>query len=118
MKTAVAFGADAVYCGLPTWSLRNMREITFTLATLKEGIDFAHKNGVKVYLTFNVFPHQAQMKKLEKDLKELQILNRKFQIDGVIVADLGMFSLLPEIRYQLSGYRIVVLVILQQVWSR
>ncbi|MDD5731639.1 MAG: U32 family peptidase C-terminal domain-containing protein [Patescibacteria group bacterium] len=105
LKTAVVFGADAVYCGLPSWSLRNPREITFTLKTLKEGIKFAHERGVKVYLTFNVFPHENQLKEIERALKEIKI---KLQAspDGVIVSDLGMFSLvkkyLPKVEIHIS----------------
>jgi len=104
LKTAVVFGADAIYCGLPEWSLRNPREITFNLETLKEGIQFAHKHGVKVYLTFNIFPHEKQIKEIKfffakasKDLRE---------IDGVIVSDLGMLVLvkkyLPKVPIHIS----------------
>ena len=92
LKTAVIFGADAVYCGLPDWSLRNPREITFNLKTLKEGIEFAHKRGVKVYVTFNVFPHEKHLGKAENDLKKIKDL----EIDGIIVSDLGMFSLVKK----------------------
>jgi len=72
LKTAVVFGADAVYCGLPEWSLRNPREITFTLETLQEGIKFAHERGVKVYLTFNVFLHEEQVEETKKKLQEIK----------------------------------------------
>ncbi|HRY60423.1 MAG TPA: U32 family peptidase [Patescibacteria group bacterium] len=94
LKTAVIFGADAVYCGLPSWSMRNMREITFTITTLKEGIEFAHEKGVKVYLTFNIYPHESQIRQAEADLKKIKKLGLK--MDGIIVSDLGMFSLVKK----------------------
>jgi len=104
LKTAVRFGADAVYCGLPDFSLRNPREITFTKKTLKEGIKFAHENGVKIYLTFNIFPHERQIERLEKDIEGYYEILK--DIDGVIVSDLGMFSLvkkyLPEVPIHVS----------------
>jgi len=102
LKTAIVFGADAVYCGLPSWSLRNAREITFTLKTLKEGIKFAHERGAKLYITFNVFAHEAQLKKAEEDLKKMKDLD----IDGIIVSDLGMLALvkkhLPKVSIHIS----------------
>ena len=70
LKTAIVFGADAVYCGLPSWSLRNPREITFNIKTLREGIDFVHSHGKKIYLTFNVFAHEAMLPELEKEFWE------------------------------------------------
>lgn len=104
LKTAVVFGADAVYCGLPSWSLRNVREINFTIETLKEGIEFAHERGAKVYLTFNVFPHESQIEEIKKILKNIKEILKN--IDGVIVSDLGMFSLvkkhLPKIEIHIS----------------
>jgi len=104
LKTAIIFGADAAYLGLPDWSLRNPREITFNLKTLKQGIDFAHQHNKKVYLTFNIFPHENQLKKLKKDL--LRIKNHKLRIDGIIISDLGVLSLfkkyLPNIPIHLS----------------
>uniref|UniRef100_A0A7C4LZK4 U32 family peptidase n=1 Tax=candidate division CPR3 bacterium TaxID=2268181 RepID=A0A7C4LZK4_UNCC3 len=94
LKTAVVFGADAVYCGLSDFSLRSARELNFTLETLREGIEFAHARNAKVYLTFNIFPHEWMMKDLEKEI--LNIKNSILNIDGFIVADLGMFSLIKK----------------------
>lgn len=103
LKTAVVFGADAVYCGLSDFSLRAARELNFTLETLQEGIDFAHAHGVKVYLTFNVFPHEWQVKEIENKLKEIK--KKLSGIDGIILSDLGMLALVK--RY-LSGIEIHV----------
>ena len=104
LKTAIRFGADAVYAGLPDFSLRNPREITFTKKTLKEGIDFVHSHGKKIYLTFNIFPHEKDLSRLEK--KILNIKDLILSVDGIIVSDLGMFSIIkknfPEIPIHIS----------------
>ncbi|MBI2447966.1 U32 family peptidase C-terminal domain-containing protein [Candidatus Microgenomates bacterium] len=92
LKTAVAFGADAVYCGLPQWSLRNIREIQFNEETIREGVTFAHERGVKVYVTCNIFPHESHIKLLKKDLAKLN----KIGFDGIILSDIGMLSLAKE----------------------
>jgi putative protease len=95
LKTAVAFGADAVYCGLSDWSMRSARELTFTIKTLKEGIEFAHKNSAKVYLTFNVYIHESQIKKAEEDLKKIK--KAGLTIDGIVVSDFAMIDLIKKI---------------------
>lgn len=100
LKTAVVFGADAVYCGLPSWSMRNMREITFTIKTLKEGIEFAHAKGVKVYLTFNVYPHENQIKQAEKDLNKIKKAGLK--MDGIVVSDFGMIEMIRKVFPKIS----------------
>ena len=54
-KTAILYGADAVYAGLPGFSMRARAKIT--VDEVKQGIDFAHSHGKKVYLAFNLFAH-------------------------------------------------------------
>lgn len=92
LKTAVYFGADAVYVGGEEFSLRTAAE-NFTMDELKEGIEFAHKHGVKVYLALNCFPHNRDIEKLKNYISEIA----KTDIDAVIVADLGTFVLVSEI---------------------
>lgn len=53
LKIAVVFGADAVYIGGEAFGLRAKAK-NFSLEDMKEGIDFAHKHGVKVYVTANI----------------------------------------------------------------
>ena len=57
LKTAISYGADAVYIGTPDLSLRTKSQIT--LEDLTEGIKYAHKYGKKVYLTLNLFSNSS-----------------------------------------------------------
>ena len=65
LKIAFAFGADAVYCGLPDFSLR-VRINQFDLAKLSEGIEYAHALGKKVYVTINIYAHNKHLLNLDK----------------------------------------------------
>lgn len=89
--TAFQYGADAIYCGVPMFSLRT-RENFFTEANLEEIINFAHKNGKKVYVTTNSFPHQYTIPLYEKHFKFLA----KIKPDGIIFADMGVLQLANE----------------------
>ena len=98
---AFKYGADAIYCGLPFFSLRTRMNF-FTEKDLTEIIPFAHKNNKKVYVTVNVFPHEEMLPLIKKHLKFL----KEIKPDAVIVADLGVLSLanqiLPNIEKHLS----------------
>ena len=65
LKVAIEYGADAVYVGAEEFSLRVAAE-NFTLDELKEGIEFAHARGKKVYLTANIIPHNEDIEKFYK----------------------------------------------------
>ena len=70
LKTAVNFGADAVYIGGEVMGLRaNARN--FTLDEMRDGIAFAHEHGVKVYVTANIFAHNSDLAEAEKYFREL-----------------------------------------------
>ena len=56
LKIAVIFGADAVYIGGEAFGLRAKAK-NFSMEDVKEGIEFAHKHGVKVYITANIVAH-------------------------------------------------------------
>lgn len=90
LKIAFLYGADAVYCGTPNFAMRS--RVGFTLETLKEGIDYAHSIGKKVYLTLNAFPHSLEVEKMKKHALELA----KLEPDALIVADPGMIHFLAE----------------------
>lgn len=90
LKTAFMYGADAVYCGLPSVSLR--AKSAFTMADLKEGILYAHELGKKVYLTMNLFTHNSDMPRLTECVQMLKLLKP----DGVIVADPGVFAFIGQ----------------------
>ena len=60
LKTAVRYGADAVYIGGEAFGLR-AKAHNFTIPDMKEGIAFAHEHECKVYLTVNVFAHNSDI---------------------------------------------------------
>jgi putative protease len=90
LKTAILYGADALYAGTPDMSLRT--QSGFSLEDLKEGIEFAHAHKKRVYLTLNLFAHNRDIEKLPGFLATI----RTMQPDGVIVSDLGVFHYLAE----------------------
>lgn len=101
MKTALHFGADAVYLGLKQFSLRSFAG-NFTIEELEEALNYAHSRGKKVYVALNMMP-------VSEDFKELSVILPKLsnlKPDGVIVSDPGVISFLrreaPELRLHLS----------------
>ncbi|SHE67360.1 peptidase U32 family protein [Caloramator proteoclasticus] len=92
LKTAFVYGADAVYIGGENFSLRAMAD-NFTIEEMKEGIEFAHNLGKKVYVTINIFPHNNDLIGLPAYIKALREIN----VDAVIVSDLGIFSIVKEV---------------------
>ncbi len=98
MKTAVLYGADAVYAGTPDMSLRTQSKIS--LEDLQEGIDFIHKNGKKIYLTLNLFMHNRDVEKLPQFTKTL----RELHPDGVLIADPGVFQYLKDNAPELNRF--------------
>jgi putative protease len=101
MKYAFHYGADAVYAGIPDFSLR-ARINAFDLKSIKKGVEYAHKLGKKFYVTLNIYAHNEHLGKLEKHLKYLS----KIDIDGIILSDPGILSLvkkyLPKAEIHLS----------------
>lgn len=91
LKYAVEYGADAIYFGMPDFSLR-VRINSFSLADLKEGIEYAHKCDKKAYVTLNIYAHNQHLPNIEKHLKLLKKLNP----DGIIVSDPGIISLIKK----------------------
>ncbi len=96
LKMAVLYGADAVYLGTPDMSLRTKSE--FTLEDVVEGIEYAHENGVRVYLTLNLFSHNKDVPKLDIYIDTV----RKVKPDGLIIADPGVFQYVKERAPELS----------------
>ena len=87
LKYALAYGADAVYCGVPDFSLR-VRVNKFTQEDLEKGITYAHQLGKKVYVTLNIYPHNQQLDEFKKYLP--QVIDLK--PDAIIVADPGILN--------------------------
>ncbi|MBR1915266.1 MAG: U32 family peptidase C-terminal domain-containing protein [Alphaproteobacteria bacterium] len=98
LKTAIMYGADAVYAGTPDMSLRT--QSAFTLEDIKEGIDFAHQKGKKIYLTLNLFIHNDDAQKLPQFVATL----RNLAPDGVLVADPGVFDYLGQNAPELNRF--------------
>ena len=92
LKTAVRFGADAVYLGGEAFSLRAKAK-NFTIPEMREGIAYAHERGVKVYVTVNILAHNADLTEAENYLREL----RELAPDALLVADPGIFVMAREI---------------------
>lgn len=90
MNYALAYGADAVYLGLPAFSLRAKTGLDFE--TLKQGIAQAHSQQKKVYVTVNVFAHESHIKMLPDFLKKL----KNCQPDAVILSDPGVLNLVKK----------------------
>lgn len=91
LQIAVLYGADAVYIGGEEYSLRAKAK-NFTKEKMKEGIDFAHKYGVKVYITANIFAHNKDFDGMAEYFKEVE----KLGADALIISDLGVFSVAKE----------------------
>ena len=92
LKIAIEYGADAVYVGGEAFSLRVAAE-NFSMEELKEGIEFAHQRGKKVYLTANILPHNRDIDAFCEYIKEVS----KLDFDAVLVADPGMLSIVREL---------------------
>ena len=103
LKTAVIFGADAVYIGGEAFSLRAKAK-NFSPGEMEEGIHFAHKRGVKVYVTANIFAHHRDVKEAEHYFEELRGMREK--PDALIISDPGLFltakEVCPEIEIHIS----------------
>ncbi len=91
LKFAVVYGADAVYIGGEFFGLRAGAK-NFTPDQMKEGIDFAHKRGKKVYLTMNIVPHEDDIQGLPEYLETLEGLD----IDAFIASDPGTMMEIKE----------------------
>lgn len=70
LKTAVDFGADAVYCGGREFGMR-ARAKNFSMADLAEGISYAHDRGARVFVTCNVLPTNSEVKDLNAYMAHL-----------------------------------------------
>ncbi len=101
LKTAFAYGADAVYLGVPDFSLR-ARLNEFRPALIKFACQYARKQGKKVYATVNIFAHNRHLKRLPTHIKQL----REARVDAVIVSDPGIIRVIkkywPQAKLHLS----------------
>ncbi len=89
-KTAILYGADAIYAGLPGFSMRARAKID--VEGVKQGIEFAHEHGKKVYLAFNLFAHDSDFANMPRVAEVIEYL----QPDALIVADAGVLTWVRE----------------------
>ncbi len=89
-KTAILYGADAIYAGLPGFSMRARAKIT--TEEVKTGIELAHAAGKKVYLAFNLFAHDGEFANMPRVSEIINYLNP----DALIVADPGVLMWVRE----------------------
>ena len=92
LKTAVIFGADAVYIGGEAFGLRAKAK-NFSPSDMKEGIRFAHERGVRVYVTANILAHNGDLLQAYDYFREL----KEMGLDALIISDPGMFLIAREI---------------------
>ena len=92
LKTAVIFGADAVYIGGEVFSLR-AKSKNFSMDDMREGIAFAHAHGTKVYVTANILAHNGDLEGVEAYFHELIEIGP----DALIISDPGVFQIAKEI---------------------
>ena len=101
MRTAYAYGADAVYAGQPRYSLR-ARNNEFKLEELGIGIQEAHALGKKLFVASNLMPHNAKVKTYMADMQPVIAM----QPDALIMADPGLIAMVrerwPEMQVHLS----------------
>ena len=101
LKTAVIYGADAVYIGGEAFGLR-AKAHNFSKEEMKEGIAFAHTRGVKVYVTANILAHNGDLPGVEAYFEELKEVGP----DALIISDPGVFAIakrvLPHMEIHIS----------------
>ncbi len=97
LKSAVRFGADAVYCGAGSFSLR-APDTSFSLGDLEEGISFAHRHGCRVYLAINIFAFDEDFEDMIGYLKRAAEMG----IDAVIVSDPGLIRQIRELGFDIK----------------
>lgn len=117
LKTAVVFGADAVYIGGEAFGLRAKAK-NFSLEEMAEGIRFAHEHDVKVYVTANILAHNADLFGARVYFQELKEIGP----DALIISDPGMFTIArevcPEIDIHISTQANNVNYMTFQFWQR
>lgn len=104
LKTAVVFGADAVYIGGEAFGLRAKAK-NFTLEEMAAGISFAHAHEVKVYVTANILAHNGDLEGAAEYFAQLRDMQPE-RCDALIISDPGMFAVAkrvwPEVEIHIS----------------
>lgn len=116
LKTALLYGADAVYAGTPDLSLRT--QSNFPIEDLATGVELVRQANKKIYLTLNLFTHNRDIEKLPRFVETV----RELGPDGVIVSDPGVFQYLkdhaPELERHISTQANVASWLTVDYWSK
>ncbi|MDO4593896.1 MAG: U32 family peptidase [Tissierellia bacterium] len=91
LKTAIKFGADAVYLAGDNFGLRKNAK-NFDFDQLKEAVKYAHDKNVRVHVTMNVLPHDNDMKGIVEYVKYLDEIG----VDALIISDPGIFQIAKD----------------------
>lgn len=101
LKTAIDFGADAVYCGGKEFGMRSAPK-NLSMDDLKVGAAYAHERGARVYVTCNVLPHNSEVEDIKTYIAHLAATG----IDALIVTDIGVLmaahSIAPQLELHVS----------------
>lgn len=97
LRTAINFGADAVYLAGKSFGMRAKAQ-NFSKDELNEAIAFAHKNNVKAYVTCNVLIHEGKLDQLKDHIREIS----EAHADAIIVGDLAAMSIAKEVAPELE----------------
>ena len=89
-KTAIMYGADAIYCGTSTLSLRTRTKMEDD--DLVKTIEYAHENNKKVYVAINIYAWDEAY----EEIKQQAIILNKLKVDGIIVADGGVVDIIKQ----------------------
>ncbi len=92
LKTAIDYGADAVYMAGPDYGLRTASK-NFTIEDMKEAVEYAHSRGKKIYITMNILAHNDDLEGIEDYIQNLIDIN----VDALIVSDPGIYSIIRSI---------------------
>jgi putative protease len=91
LKYAIAYGADAVYCGVPDFSLR-VRINRFSKKDLAEAVKYVHAHKKKIYVTLNIYAHNGHLEKIKEHILYL----KKLKVDAIIASDPGVIFLIQK----------------------
>ncbi len=97
LKTAIKFGADAVYIGGKSLSLRAQAD-NFSDEEIEKAVKYVHEKGKKLYVAVNIFPHNSSLERAKEFLPFLE----KIGVDAVIVSDVGIMRLIKNVAKNLK----------------
>lgn len=117
LKTAIHYGADAVYLGDPRFSLRNKAK-NFDAEELAAAVRYAHERGVRAYVTVNIFVRNSDLPAVRDHIGIL----REIRPDAVIISDPGLFMMFregaPEIDLHVSTQANITNTCAAQFWEK